>query len=58
MRRLIPVLLVFIFLTSGCISEEPQTCEDAVAEIPLLIEIAQDYPTAQVQRIVDGDTLV
>ena len=58
MRRLIPILLIFLFLASGCISEEVQTCDDAIAEIPLLIEMAQDYPTAQVERIVDGDTLV
>jgi len=56
MRRLIPILIILIFLTSGCVEE--QTCDDAIAEMPLLIEMAQDYPTAQVERIVDGDTLV
>ena len=58
MKRVLYVLLVFLFLASGCISEDPQTCDDAIVEQPLLIEIAQDNPTAQVERIVDGDTLV
>ena len=58
MRRLIIPLFITLFLASGCISEEVQTCDDAIAEMPLLIEMAQDYPTSTVQRIVDGDTLV
>ncbi|MBD3263102.1 hypothetical protein GF374_01855 [Candidatus Woesearchaeota archaeon] len=57
-RKIILILIIFLILASGCVSEEPQTCKDAVAEIPQLIADAQDYPTAQVQRIVDGDTLV
>lgn len=59
MKRAIPLLLIFIFLASGCIeAEQAKTCDEAIAEMPELIEAAQDYPTAQVKRIVDGDTLV
>lgn len=61
MKKALLLLLIFIFLASGCIQAEQtqiKTCDDAIAEIPQLIEEAQSYPTAKVERIVDGDTLV
>lgn len=59
MRKLIIPLIILLILTSGCIqAEQAKTCEDAIAELPQLIADAQDYPTAQVQRVVDGDTVI
>lgn len=57
MRKLI-FLLIALFLISGCTQfEKPQTPEQAIAELPQIIKEAQDNPTAEVSRVVDGDTL-
>lgn len=59
MRKLIIPLIILLILTSGCIqAEQAKTCEDAIAELPQLIADAQDNPTAEVQRVVDGDTVI
>ena len=57
--RWLPLLLAIVFV-SGCVSyqtAEPRTCEQAIAEIPQIIADAQSSPTAEVTRVVDGDTV-
>jgi len=50
-----------LLFASGCIQEPEstyKTCADVIGELPQLISDAQSYPTAKMERIVDGDTLV
>jgi micrococcal nuclease len=58
-----PILFLALILVSGCLSgHETQvapekTCEQAISEIPQIIADAQSSPTAEVTRVVDGDTV-
>ena len=56
-----PLLILLMVFVSGCISnsETPRlkTCEEAIAEIPQIIAEAQAAQSAEVTRVVDGDTI-
>jgi len=58
MRRILLVLVAMLALVfaSGCIGSS-ETCEQAIAEIPSIIADAQDSPSAEVARVIDGDTI-
>jgi len=59
MKKLVPFLLILIIFIGGCVRiEQPESCDELIAELPALIEDAQNYPSTKVQRIIDGDTIV
>ena len=55
-------IILALVLVSGCLSGSgtntpEKTCEQAISEIPEIILSAQNSQTAEVTRVVDGDTV-
>lgn len=64
MYKCIAILLILVFLASGCVSEgqtvhipEPHSCDKEIIQVPDLIAKAQSSDSVTVTRIVDGDTV-
>ncbi|MFH0869288.1 MAG: thermonuclease family protein [archaeon] len=64
MYKRLAILLILVFLASGCISSsqtfhipEPRSCDNEIAQVSGLVAKAQSSESATVTRVVDGDTV-